>query len=514
MENPSIWEKVAARDITYPALDNDIHVDIAIIGAGITGLTAALQLIEEGRQVAVFEAHSVGSGTTGFSTGNLYIPIQPYYQKIRSKFDQEMVQVIAHARRGAIQYIEKTVTENGIDCHFSRRPSYFFIDDLREEEFLDNEVAALKEADIDINYTNDFPLPVPYSKAAMLPNQARFNPLLYAQGLAEIITSRGGVIYENSAILSTEEHDTNCELRTKHFSITANKIIMGTHTPKGINKLQMLLAPYRSYAVAVHLKGRYPNGHFWSMSKPHYITSTHAVYSDEIDTLVVAGGHHKTGHPQHHDNAHYFQDIERYIHKYFDVESIDSRWSAQHYQSADDVPYIGLASRHSKHSYVATGYFADGLVYGTVAGLIIPSMILGKDNQVIDSFNPNRFTPIASAKEFLKENIGVLGDYLSDIPGHVEAHHFSEIAKGEGKIIAVNNEKFAAYRDEKSKLYVVSAVCTHMKCIVNWNNAEKSWDCPCHGSRFTVDGAVIEGPALVNLTPKEVKPLVAHEVEI
>ena len=505
MNTKSVWEKVSSPS-SYPALHENVQADVVVIGAGITGLTTALALATAGLKTIVIEARRVGCGTTGYSTGNLYIATQPYYQNIHSKFGKEAVRVVAHSRKEALDYIERTVEAYKIDCHFSRRPGYMFTDG-RRESLIEKEVETLKEVGIEIAYVKELPFPAKVKKIALFPNQARFNPKIYCDGLTKAFTQAGGKLFEKSPIIEAQEKHGQCVAHTGKHTITARAMVMATHTPKGIHPMQMLAAPYRSYVVAATLKdGRYPNGHFWNADPDGHISSTHAVHGQEIDMLMVAGGHHKTGQARHSDAEDNYREIEAYIRSHFEVETIQHKWSAQHYQAADDIPYIGLAYCHSKNFYVAGGYFADGLTYGTVAGRLLADLIQGKKNPWMETYNATRFTPLASAGKAIKENLNVLGEYLKDMPGAHDAAHFSGINAGAGGIVEIKGEKCAAYRDEKGQLHVVSAVCTHMKCIVHFNNAEKSWDCPCHGSRFALDGEVLEGPAWQPLPQKEVAP--------
>jgi nitrite reductase/ring-hydroxylating ferredoxin subunit len=213
----------------------------------------------------------------------------------------------------------------------------------------------------------------------------------------------------------------------------------------------------------------------------------------------VAGSHHKTGQGQKMEK--HYAELSRFLHQHFAVDKIAYQWSAQHYQSADDLPYIGLSSRFAKHTYMATGYFADGLVYGTLAGMMIGDLFAGKTNHLLETYQANRITPRASAKFLIKENTNVFLQYLKDFP-LLSKKDFSHIKKGEGKIVEIHQEKCAVSRDKNNKLNIVSAVCPHMKGIVAWNNAEQTWDCPCHGSRFTAQGHYIEGPAVGDLPSK------------
>lgn len=499
MDTTSLWEAISIRSSSYPELSNNIEVDVAIIGGGITGITAASHLIKAGKKVAIIEADKIGGVTTAYSTGNLYIPVQPFYQNIYSKFDFEIAKAIAHSRKFAIDYIEKNVNEKNIRCNFSRRPWYGYTAD-HERISLDKEVELFNKMDIPIEYVNELPLKFKFTKAVLMPNQARFNPLQYVISMADDLAKQGCLIFENTRVTNIDEKDV-CLLETANAKVTAKKVLMATHTSIGINLSQMFTAPYRSYVVSVRLKdNKYPEGHFWDLDRPPHATCTHAVSTNDPELLMVAGSHHKVG--QEKDTITHYKELEKFLRDHFSVAEVAYQWSAQHYQAADNVPYIGLASRSAKHTYIATGYFADGLVYGTLAGIIVGDLILENKNPLSETYQSNRFDPIASASFFMKENSNVFIQYLKDYP-LFSSTDYNDIKIGEGKIVEINREKCGVSRDENNQLHIVSAVCTHMKCIVDWNNAEKTWDCPCHGSRFAQNGKVIEGPAKFNLENKQ-----------
>lgn len=498
MDTKSLWDAISIRVADYPELTNDIEVDVAIIGGGITGITAASHLLKAGKKVAIIEAKKIGGVTTGYSTGNLYIPVQPFYQHIYEKFNFETAKTVAQSRKFAIDYIESNILEKNIACNFSRRPWYGYTAN-HERISLEKEVVLFKKMDIPIEYTHELPLPFKFKKAVVMPNQARFNPLQYVISMADDLAKKGCLIFENTRVLTIDEKE-RCVLKTANGTIIANNVIMATHTPIGVNAAQFFTAPFRSYIVAVRVKDNiYPEGHFWDLDRPPHSTCTQAITGEDPELVLVAGSHHKTG--QGANMQSHYEELNTFLGNHFPVADIAWQWSAQHYKSADDMPYIGLANRFSKHTYIATGYFADGLVYGTLAGIIIGDAILKKENGLINTYQSNRFTPIASAGFLAKENMNVFIQYLKDFP-LPSINSYSDIKAGEGRVVEINQEKYAVSRDHNNTLHTVSAVCTHMKGIVNWNNAEKTWDCPCHGSRFTAQGCVIEGPATINLKRK------------
>lgn len=503
MQKKPVWPLNLTTIPTYPKLEKSIEVDVAIIGAGITGLTAAMQLIDSDKSIAIVEADTIGSGTTGYSTANLYVPVQSYYQQLSTKFNKQTAAIIAQSRKAAIDYIERVTTERAINCQFQRRPWYMFTKLTENNAKVEHELEALNQCGMAATFAQELPFDTPFTKAIKLDGQARFNPLQYLYGLTKILTTKGCQIYEHSRVIDYHEHKDHCEVTTEQATVKARKLIMATHIPIGINALQLKVYPYRSYAAAAQLAdNHYPSMIMWHIDEPHFSISTHNVTAQDIDLLIVAGNHHKTGQPSQHSAADHMQITEAYLTSNFNISTLDYAWSAQHYQPADGLPYLGLASRLTKHSYVATGYSADGLTYGTLAGLVLADLVLGKDNLWSKIYKSTRFTPKASAKRMVRENINVLGRYLADYPRNVEASDYLAIKRGEGKIIEEKAEKWAVYRSEEGELRIVSAICPHMKCVVKFNDAEKTWDCPCHGSRFTTEGQVIEGPALSPLKPK------------
>ncbi|MBA2648829.1 MAG: FAD-dependent oxidoreductase [Legionella sp.] len=497
--NPiSLWNAISKRDVDYPALERDIEVDVAIIGGGITGITAANQLIKAGKKVAVIEAYTVGSGTTGNSTGNLYVAVGPSYQKIVEKFDFSTAKIIAHSRQFAIDIIEKNIQEYGISCQFFRRPWYAYTS-VDNDSLLEKEIQLYKEMGFSIDYISELPLSIKVKKAAVMVDQARFNPMQYVISMASMLSSKGCLIFENTRVVNMDEKEF-CTLQTDHGKVVAKKVFIATHTPIGMNTTQFFIAPYRSYVVSATLKDNfYPEGHFWEFGGKSPILCTHPMSSNEPELLMASGSHHKTGQGSH--MSEHFEKNENFLRRHFKVSEITYKWSAQHYQSSDSIPYIGMASKTSKHTYMASGFWADGLTYGTLAGILVSDLILEKNNSLDIPYKPNRRKTMASAPSFIKENFNVFIQYLKDYP-IFSSEKFSNIKIGEGKVVEIDREKCAVSRDAQNNLHIVSAICTHMKCVVNWNDAEKTWDCPCHGSRFTCSGKVIEGPAVLDLETK------------
>lgn len=507
MERKSIWRE-KGRELSFSKLEKSKEADVVIIGGGITGLTAAMLLTEKGKKVIVLEAHNIGNGSTGFSSAHLTTDIDEEYRNLSSTFDEETAATVAESRRSAIDFIEKTSREKNISCDFRRVPGYLYTELPEELGMIREEEEAARKAGLEVRLTDSVPLPFNIKKGLKFANQAEFNPQEYLAGLAGFVVSNGGEIFENSFVNSIREEDENYIVRTTTGSVKGKQVIMATHLPLFINVLQTMAAPYISYMVAAKLKSNeYPVGLFWDMGDPYHYTR---FYQNENGAYVVVGGEdHKTGHRA--DTGESYNKLIKYVQERFDIESVDYKWSAQYYEPADGLPYIGRSPFHDK-VFVATGFSGDGLIYGTIAAILISDMISGKQNFWLKAYDSTRFTPAASAAEFIKENTDVAmrfvkDRFVSDTGG------LEELRAGEGKIIKLNGEKVAVARDENDDLHAVSPVCTHMKCFVDWNKSEKTWDCPCHGSRFSMDGEVLYGPAVKALEKKEIRAEVNHKKE-
>jgi len=492
----SVWHEPTlageSADHVFARLTSDLRVDVAIIGGGITGVSAAAQLMRAGRKVALLEAGTIGSGTTGHATGNLYATVDSRLHALARKWGRGKIAEVVKSRTAAVAMIERNVFEYGLDCAFERQPWVLYsIDALpAESDDIQAEYHAALEAGLDVRLALDLPMPYSIRKALVLRNQAQFNPLQYVRQLAAAVQSPECQLFEYAEVVGINE--AAMQLRTSHHSVQADHIIMATHVPKGVNAVQTELGAYREYAVAASVeREQLPGGIFWSTgARP---TSTRAVRIGGQAYILMVGEMHKTG--QHADPGHCYRVLDATLRARFDVQATAFRWSAQHYRAADGLPYIGPVSRGSKLRY-ASGFGTDGLVYGTLAAMLLANDICGVDNAWAALYSPQRFTPIKSAKNFIRENLNVAGQYLKDYVQGAPVQELGCLLPGEGSLVEIDGSKVAAFRDESNRLQLLSPVCSHLKCIVHWNRAERSWDCPCHGSRFGVDGQVIEGPAL------------------
>lgn len=494
----SLWHATASTP-RFDPLRGAIHVDVAIVGAGITGLTAALLLAARGRSVAVLERESVGGGETGNTTAHITVAVDAGYHYVKRKYSSAEARLLADAQRTAVDTIAELVKRYAIDCHFRRVPAYSYTEKRKYVSELKNEAAAAREAGLDAQWTDDVPLPFATRGAVLWPDQAQFHPGEYLAGLARHAAAAGVQIFERTLVTSLENGEP-CVLETENGArVTAGAVLMATNVPVfGFTHLHTIAAPYRTYAVAFREEGPHPEGLFWDTADPYHYTR----WQDTADGtyLIVGGEDHRVG--ENDDTEASFANLEAYAREYYGQRTVSHRWSGQIIEPHAGLPLIGGA----KNVYISTGYSGQGMTLGTAGAMLVADLISGIANPWAELFDPQRTRPHMTMREFITENLHFPGHLLPDrlTSLDVEAKSTDEVRSGEGKIIKVNGQKVAAYRDEAGRLQCVSPVCTHMKCDVAWNAAERTWDCPCHGSRFNTDGSVLNGPAHEPLEPVDV----------
>ena len=488
----SFWTE-AAPVVSFPPLDRDETFDVAVLGAGITGVTAALLLKREGLRVALVEADRVGRGVSGHSTAKVTSQHSLTYSKLESNFGKAGAAAYGEANEAGLALIVGLAEELGIDCDLRRKPAYTWTESENEREKLEQEARAAREAGLPASFTEQSDLPWPIIAAVRFDQQAEFHPVKYLLPLAQAVAGEGSEVFEHTRAVAVRDGEP-CRVRTDRGpTLHARHVVVATHFPfLDRSGFFARMHPERSYVLGVRLEGEVPQGMYIS-TQGH---SLRALPAGDRELLMVGGEGHKVAQA---DAAESYRRLERWARERFPVEAIDYRWSSQDNVSLDQVPYVGRLGPFSKRVLVATGYRKWGYANGAAAALMLTDTVLGRTNPWASTFDSNRLGPAQAALTFLKENGNVAKRFFQD---RLRRGSAADLAPGEGKIVRDGPVQTAVHRDEAGALHAVSARCTHLGCIVQWNNAERSWDCPCHGSRFAPDGHVLHGPAVAPLEPR------------
>ncbi len=502
MDTTPLWRQTKLPH--YASVANARKFDVVIVGGGITGLTAAYLLKKSGKTACVLERDHLGAGDTGQTSAHLaYVTDSRLHDLVKS-FGKESARLAWQGGVAAISSIEAIVSREGIDCDFRRVPGFLHASLLSD----DDETEELqKDADLarELGFAASFVrvVPVVEKPGIRFANQARIQPLSYLASLARAIDGDGSAIFENSEAAEMETDP--LRVKANGHWISAEHVVIATHVPLMGNTgllsaamFQTKLAPYSSYVVGAKVpQGSLPEAEFWDTSNPYFYLRVNAHRSS--DYVIFGGLDHKTG--QADDTEDRFRRLQEVLHKIVPAARIDHRWSGQVVETHDGLPYIGETA---ERQFVATGFSGNGMTFGTLGAMMATDWVLGRDNPWQDLFSVSR-KKLRGAWDYLKENFDFPYYLLHDRLSHAEADSIDDVAPGEGKVLKLDGERVACSRDEHGKTTIVSAVCTHMGCLVHWNTAERTWDCPCHGSRFKPDGQVLAGPAETPLEPVSVK---------
>ncbi len=500
----SLWQNnlpdFSGRTVTLPQQ----VFDVVIAGGGITGITTALLLQKAGRSCLVAEAHSLCFGTTGGTTAHLNTFLDTSYKDIIKDFGEDSAQLVARACRQALDLVKQHVETYNIDCGYAEKDGYVYAQDEQQVKELDDLIDASLKAGAEVAFASQIPVPIPFQKAIVYRRQAQMHPTRYVLALARAFEEAGGVILQNCRIDSVKDK-APLEMETSLGSLQAHKLIYATHIPPHINLLHFRCAPYRSYVMAVTLHdGAYPDGLAYDMYDPYHYYRTQEV--DGQQYLIAGGEDHKTAHVMNTDAC--FTRLESHLRQHFPVDQVAFKWSSQYFEPSDGLAYIGRLPGNSENILVATGYSGNGITYSHIAALTLSDLVLKGQSAYARLFDPARIKPVAGFAAFVKENADVVKEFVGKRIGQEKLAALAGLAPGEGKVVKFEGTSVAIYKDESGKLYAVNPVCTHAKCVVGWNSAERTWDCPCHGARYDINGQVVTGPAHRGLEVIELSNLV------
>ncbi|HEX6630474.1 MAG TPA: FAD-dependent oxidoreductase [Gemmatimonadaceae bacterium] len=497
-----LW--AATADVPdFPPLGEDATTDVCVIGAGIAGLSTAYLLGRAGRRVLVLDDNRVGGGETGRTTAHLSSALDDRYQRLERLHGPEGARLAAESHMSAIHRIEAIAREEGIDCDFERLDGYLFLGEGDSITLLEREEQAARRAGLagvtlleraPVGFWNTGP-------CLRFPEQGQFHPLKYLAGLARAVVRDGGRIHCGSHVSEIEASDERPEVRTDDgHTVRAQALVVATNSP--VNDwvaLHTKQAPYRTYVVALRVpRDSVPRALYWDTPDPYHYVRLQREGDDDL--LLVGGEDHKTG--QGTENEGCFDRLEGWARDRFPMAgALAYRWSGQVMEPVDRMAFIGRDPAGQHNVYVATGDSGHGMTHGTIAGILLTDLITGRDNPWATLYDPSRRT-LRAAADFVRENVNVAAQYADYVtPGEVDSA--DEIQPGHGAVLRRGARKIAVYRAEDGTLHERSAVCTHLYCIVHWNDVERSWDCPCHGSRFAPTGEVLNGPAAAPLDPAE-----------
>ena len=511
-DNRSFWFESAITPIAFEKLNNDIESDILIIGGGIAGLTTAYCLAKEGRNVILVEDGFIGSGETGRTTAQLTCALDDRYFELENTFGQPTSKLAAQSHTAAIEWIANTVKQHNISCYFKRVDGYLFSHASDTNENLQKEYKATQRAGLQTEMLNKIPsIAAEQVKWCIkFPNQAQFHILLYMKGLVDAFIQLGGKIYtETKAENITKEGAT-----ANGFIIKANHIVVATNTP--VNDWVTMHTkqwPYRSYVIAAKIqKGKLPYSLWWDtgdqdskwITKPYHYVRLEEL-NEQYDMLIAGGEDHRTGQADDEKikEEDRYNNLEAWTRKKFPaIEKIEFKWSGQVMEPVDSLAFIGK-NPGDENIYIITGDSGNGMTHGTLGGMIIKDIINENENPWIKMYSPSRIT-LKSTGDYLHE-VGNMVSQYADWFTTEDIKEASELKPGEGAVISSGMKKIAAFRDEQNNLHTCTAVCPHLGAILQWNADEKTFDCPMHGSRFTTEGKVINGPASTDLKKHKIK---------
>lgn len=493
-----VWESTAQIP-AYSPLTADTGADVCVVGAGIAGLTTAYLLTQVGKSVVVLDDGRIGSGMTAVTTAHLANAVDDRYFEIERMHGERGARLAAESHTAAIDRIDAIVARERIACDFERIDGYLFAAPGHGEDYLDQELAAAHRAGLhNVAKSGRAPLPWDTGPCLRFPSQGQLHPLKYLAGLAAAIERGGGRIYSGSHADAIEGGDPGT-VTTRRGTVTAEHIVVATNTP--VNDLVVIhtkQAPYMTYAIGVLVpRDAVPHALYWDTGDPYHYLRLQPLRDGESDLLIVGGEDHKTGQADDTEQRH--ARLEAWTRGRFAMAGeVAFMWAGQVMETVDGVAFIGRNPLDHRNVYTVTGDSGMGMTHGTIGGILITDLILGRHNPWEALYDPSRKTLRAST-DFVRESANVAAQYAHWMtPGDVES--VDEIGKDSGAVVRRCLSKIAVYRDATGELHEKSAACPHLGCIVAWNATEKSWDCPCHGSRFGKFGDVINGPANTGLT--------------
>ena len=492
----SLWIETTKNELNLKPLEQDEQTEICIIGAGMFGLTTAYYLTQLGKKVIVLEKGDIGEKVSGHTTGKITSQHGLFYDHLIKDYGEEYAHKYLEANEETIKNIKEIIDREQIECDYTERKAYVYTTKQDEVIDIENEVEAVKKIGKDARLVTNMELPFKIKSAIEFDGQAQFHPRKYMLGLAKSII-KDNKIYNFTTVTDVEKSGETFIVYTDRGVINSKYVVLATHYPiinaPGFHFLKMYQST--SYIIAIETNSKLPQGMYINNKPPIYSFRTAQYNGKEI--LLIGGSDHKTGEPIP-DNSKY-EDLEKKAKELYPDCKVLFRWNTRDCITLDKIPYIGEFSNLMKNMYIGTGFKKWGMAFSNIAGNIVTDMIMERKNKYADIFNATRMNPIKNrweVKNMVKESV----ESLALNKFKIETHSIDEIKNDNGGIIKIDGENIGIYKDKEGKIYAVKPVCTHLGCLLSWNNLDKTWDCPCHGSRFDYMGKNIYEPARKKLT--------------
>lgn len=494
----SYWRELNLPE--FNKLNDDLQTDVAIVGGGITGITAGYLLAKEGLKVTIIEAGKILTGTTGHTTAKITAQHNIIYDELLNHFGEEKAKLYYKANKEAIDFIKTTVKEQQIDCDFSDQDAILYTTTEQGQDQIEKEAAAYQRLGIGSSKLNSIPFDIETKSALAMLNQAQFHPLKYLRDIAKLFIEEGGEIFENTVAMDIEDGSEPKVLLRNGKKISCKHIIAASHFPfcdkKGLYFARMYVE--RSYLIAIKAKKAFPGGMYLSIDSPSRSLRSAPMNGEQL--VLVGGEGHKTG--QGINTIKHYLAIQQFAEKTLGIEDYMYRWSAQDIYTMDKVPYIGPITANQPKVLIATGYRKWGMSSGTAAAHLLKDYVLERDNPYKELYTTSRFHADPEIKKLFSVNVDV-AKHLIKGKLEISPKVPEEVAVDEAAIVIINGERAGAYRDQEGVLHVVDTTCRHLGCEVEWNEGERTWDCPCHGSRYSITGEVLNSPAVMPLKKVE-----------
>ncbi len=491
----SYWNRSVKNKPKFPKVDNNLVTDVCIIGAGLTGLSTGYYLGKD-TDFIIIEKDEICLSTSGKNTGKVTSQHGLFYKYLLDSNGIEYAKKYFEVNEKAIDNIEKIIRDENIECEFKRESSYVFTRKPEDKSRISNEEKVVNKIQKDkAKVLSNVNLPLDIVSAIEFKNQAKFNPVKYCYGLVNAIVRNGGKIYENSKATKIEKLDDKYEIYVNEYKITANKVVLATRYPTINIPGYYFLKMYQStsYAIVADVKEELFDGYYISSDNP--VISFRTIEENGKKLLLAVGYDYKTGTEQVTNG---YLDLESTVRYMYPQAEILDKWTAEDCISLDKIAYIGEYSHLMKNLYVATGYNKWGLTTSNIAGKILVDKILDRENEYEELYKSTRLEPIKNFDE-MKNMISEAKDSIILSKFKLPKDYIEDVKNGEGKIVNIDNQKIGVYKDDNGKIFTVKPICTHLGCELYFNNIDKLWECPCHGSKFTYDGKAIEVPGIVDL---------------